>query len=203
MTEFNLPKETYINKFIPKTLFYEKLNVSNNVKQDFVNLIDKITWMHKLSFDTIRINKTEEIEEIQIFEIILKEKTIPKSVLNAITSKIPYPILFKLKYNDEFIHVFNHEKLLTSEWNKKVVFDFSAINLKNLYEKIVLTIIEKDTLNNSFANTIEKRNLELELIKKISEVQNKIKKEKQFNRKLELNMFLNNLKKELEELDNE
>ena len=65
---FDLPKECYVNKFLPKKIFYEKVGVSSGVKEEFVNLVERITWLYKLSPDTIGITKTEKIEEIQIFQ---------------------------------------------------------------------------------------------------------------------------------------
>jgi hypothetical protein len=62
---FELPKSCYVNKFIPKKVFYEKVGVSSNVKEEFINLVDRITWLYKLSEDTLGITKTDEIEEIQ------------------------------------------------------------------------------------------------------------------------------------------
>ena len=74
---FELPKSCYVNKFIPKKVFYEKVGVSSNVKEEFINLVDRITWLYKLSPDTLGLTKTDEIEEIQIFKIDVKEKKIP------------------------------------------------------------------------------------------------------------------------------
>ena len=71
---FHLPKNCEVNKFIPKKVFYEKAGISISLKNEFVNLIDKIIWKYKLSVDTLGINKTDKVEEIQIFDIYLKEK---------------------------------------------------------------------------------------------------------------------------------
>ena len=101
---FELPKACYVNKFLPKKIFYEKVGVSSGVKDEFVNLIDRITWLYKLSPDTIGITKTESIEEIQIFQIDVKEKRIPLSVIKTITKGVQYKILFVIKFNDDFCY---------------------------------------------------------------------------------------------------
>ena len=56
----------------------------------------KIIWKYKLSKDTINILGTNNVEEIQIFEIELKSKIIPKNILQIIDKAIPYPILYFL-----------------------------------------------------------------------------------------------------------
>ena len=39
---FELPNSCYVNKFIPKKVFYEKVGVSSGIKDEFVNLTSKI-----------------------------------------------------------------------------------------------------------------------------------------------------------------
>ncbi len=94
---FDLPSSTIVNRFLPKDKFYKKTVVSNKLKQQFTGEIEKITWTHKLSPDTLNVTKDDTIEEIQIFEIILKDRSISNAVLCHIDSSIPYPIIYTLK----------------------------------------------------------------------------------------------------------
>lgn len=200
---FNLPKECEVNKFIPKKVFYEKVGVSSNVKDEFISLVDRITWLYKLSEDTLGITKTEEIEEIQIFQIAVKEKRIPLNVIKTITKGVQYKVLFVIKYRDDFCFLIKVEDIYNSDWNDKIEFDFNAINLKTLYENIVKKIIKEENNEYAFSKIIEYNTYKTELEKKISKLKQKIKSEKQFNRKVELNTELNILIKEMEELNNE
>ena len=196
---FYLPKKCFVNKFIPKKVFYEKVGVSSKVKDEFVNVVDRITWLYKLSEDIIGITKTEEIEEIQIFQIDVKEKRIPLSVIKTITKGVQYKILFIIKFQNEYCYAIKVEDIYNSEWNDNIDFDFNAINLKILYENIVKKIMKEDTNEKAFSKIIEDNAQKLELEKKINKLQQKIKLEKQFNRKVELNRELNLLIKEMEE----
>ena len=196
---FDLPKKCFVNKFIPKKVFYEKVGVSSKVKDEFVNLVDRITWLYKLSEDIIGITKTEEIEEIQIFQIDVKEKRIPLEVIKTITKGVQYKILFIIKFQNEYCYAIKVEDIYNSEWNDNIDFDFNAINLKILYENIVKKIMKEDTNEKAFSKIIEDNAQKLELEKKINKLQQKIKLEKQFNRKVELNRELNLLIKEMEE----
>lgn len=200
---FELPKSCYVNKFIPKKIFYEKVGVSSNIKEEFINLVDRITWLYKLSEDTLGLTKTEEIEELQIFQIDVKEKKIPINVIKTITKGVKYKVLFIIKYQDDYCYSIKVEDIYNSKWNDSIEFDFNAINLKALYEKIVKKIIKEDTNEKSFSKIIEDNMYKTELEKKISKLQQKIKSERQFNRKLELNIELNNLLKEMEATNNE
>ena len=200
---FDLPKKCFVNKFIPKKVFYEKVGVSSKVKDEFVNVVDRITWLYKLSEDIIGITKTEEIEEIQIFQIDVKEKRIPLSVIKTITKGVQYKILFIIKFQNEYCYAIKVEDIYNSEWNDNIDFDFNAINLKILYENIVKKIIKEDINEKVFSKIIEDNTYKLELEKKINKLQQKIKLEKQFNRRVELNKQLNNLLTEMEDLINE
>lgn len=200
---FALPKECYVNKFLPKKIFYEKVGVSSGVKDEFVNLVDRITWLYKLSPDTIGIPKTEKIEEIQIFQIDVKEKRIPLSVIKTVTKGVQYKILFFIKHNEDFCYSIRVDDIFTSEWNDDIKFEFNAINLERLFENIVKSIICEENNEKQFNQIINERTTISELEKKINQLKQKIKNEKQFNRKLELNMQLNKMLDELEELNNE
>lgn len=200
---FELPKSCYVNKFVPKKVFYDKVGVSSNVKDEFISLVDRITWLYKLSEDTLGITKTEEIEEIQIFQIDVKEKRIPLNVIKTITKGVQYKVLFVIKYQDDYCYSIKVEDIYNSKWNDNIDFNFNAINLRTVYENIVKKIIQEDNNEKSFSQIIENNMYKNELENKINKLQQKIKSEKQFNKKVELNKELNNLKKEMEELLNE
>ena len=196
---FELPKNCYVNKFLPKKIFYEKVGVSSGVKDEFVNLVDRITWLYKLSPDTVGIPKTEKIEEIQIFQIDVKEKQVPLSVIKTITKGVQYKILFLIKDNNEICYSTKVDDIYTTEWNDNVIFDFNAINLEIVFENIVKQIIKEESNDKKFDEIIELKNNRDNLEKRINQLRQKIKVEKQFNRKVELNKELNILLKELED----
>ena len=200
---FQIPKECYVNKFIPKKVFYEKVGISSLVKEEFVNLVEKITWLHKLSPDTLGISKTDKVEEIQIFQIEIKEKRIPLNVIKTITKGVKYKILFVIKYNDNTCYCAKIDDIYFSEWNQNIEFNFNAINLEIIFENIVKSLINEKDNNKQFNDIINNRKYRLELEKKINTLKQKKKNEKQFNRKLELNKELNELIKELEDINNE
>ena len=159
--------------------------------------------IYKLSPDTIGITKTEDIVEIQIFQINVKEKKLPLSVINTITKGVKYKILFIIKYNDEFCYLIKSDDIFSTEWNDNIVFDFNAINLEIVYENIVKAIIKEENNEKKFNDIIDTKINQNTLEKKIAQLKQKIKNEKQFNRKVELNKELNKLSKELEVLNNE
>lgn len=200
----SFPERCKVNKFMPKKTFYEKIGLSTSVKDDFVNYIEKIIWLYKLSEESIGITKTEKTEEIQVFELILKSKIIPKNIIRIITKSIPYKILFVLKFENEFCYAIRVvEDIYFTEWNEKITMDLVGLNLDDIYKDIVKSIIKEQDNDEEFEHIINKKNKVDELYKKIEQLKNKINNEKQFNKKVELNLELQKLNKEMEELIDE
>lgn len=196
----NLPLNCKVDKFIPKKTFYEKVNISNTIREEFVDKLNKIYWRYKLSEDTINISKTNDVEEIEIFEIELKEKYNSKNVIKVITKNIPYPILFYIKYGEEFQYAIKYEDdIFFSEWNEEIEFKLQGYSLNDIYDNITKSVL-KERDNESNLEEIVKRNSIIEQYQKqIASLERQLKSEVQFNRKVEINQRLQKLKKDLEE----
>lgn len=197
-----LPNRCMVDKFIHKKTFYEKVNISNSIKKEFAQKLSKIYWKYKISEDTINISKTDEIEEIEIFELELKEKYNSKNLIAIITKNISYPILFYIKHEDEFQYAIKYKgEIFFSEWNKELDFKFTALNISLIYENIVksITNIDDDVLELDIE--IKKKNEINRLNNEIKKLENKIRNEKQFNIKVQYNEQIIKLKIEIEELN--
>lgn len=198
-----LPKECIVDKFIPKKIFYEKVSLSSNLKQEFVDKLDKIYWKYKISEDTLNISKTENVEEIEIFELTLKEKVNCQNIIKVITRNIPYIILFEIYYNDEVQYAIKHNDVFYfTNWNEKINFNFNGIDLNVVYENIIRSVTNISEQSNNIDEELEKDKKLKEVQKEIERLENKMKSEKQFNKKLELNKNILELKKQKEELSN-
>lgn len=198
-----LPKECVVDKFIPKKIFYEKVSLSTNLKQEFVDKLDKIYWKYKISEDTLNISKTENVEEIEIFELTLKEKVNCQSIIKVITRNIPYIILFEICYNDEVQYAIKHnDDIYFTNWNEKIDFNFNGIDLNAVYENIIRSVTNISEQSNNIDEELEKDKKLKEVQKEIERLGNKMKVEKQFNKKVELNKNILELKKQKEELSN-
>lgn len=197
-----LPKNCEVDSFIPKKTFYERVNISTTLKQEFINKLEKIIWKYKISQDNLNIAKTDEVEEIEIFELVLKEKCDVKNIIKVITKEIAYPILFIVKFNEEFQYAIKYkDNIYFSDWDNNIKFNFVDFNLEKVYENIVKAIT-------NIGNNIEYIEVELEKQQEIIKIQNEInkleiqiKKEQQFNRKVEINKRILELKNKMEKLN--
>lgn len=198
-----LPKECIVDKFIPKKIFYEKVSLSTNLKQEFVDKLDKIYWKYKISEDTLNISKTENVEEIEIFELTLKEKVNCQNIIKVITKNIPYIILFEICYKDEVQYAIKHnDDIYFTNWNEKIDFNFNGIDLNAVYKNIIRSVTNISEQSNNIDEELEKDKKLKEVQKEIERIENKMKSEKQFNKKVELNKNILELKKQKEELSN-
>lgn len=201
MTYFELPKSTIVNRFIPKNAFDDYINSSQ--KKKFTDTIDKITWLNKLSRDTINLDGIE-VKEIQIFEIKLKTKERIQSLLNIIDKAIPYHIIFVVTYGEEtYLSTSKKHNHINNENTAVIDWNFISEWQSNTQKKTTLNL--KESIDFIFTNfcsqlsgfqsknikeIIEKDNSKIKLIKQIEELKLKIKKEKQFNIKVKLNFEL-------------
>lgn len=196
-----LPKSCYVNKVVPKKTFHQKIKMATAVKKEFTDLVEKIVWLYKIAPDTLGVNKTANIDELEIFEIQLKQKQLPKNVVKVITKSIPYPILFIIKYQNECCYSIKVEDSYYTDWNEKIKFDFHYNNLNSIYEDIVKKIIKEETNQHSFDEMISINTNKRELEKQIIRLRRKVLQEKQFNRKVELNQELRKLELEMETIN--
>lgn len=198
--KFKLPDNTIVNKFIAKSRFYERVSLSSKLQNEFINKIQKITWKHKLAENTIGINKTDNVTEIQIFEIALKEQVIPGNILKVIDKSIPYQILYQFIYNGNIAYGItlkgktessSQNNYYFSDWNEDIDFDFTGIDLEKVYQKLIKAFIPDDVKEQGDFDAIVDADSRIKSLKKeILTLERKIKKEKQFNRKVELNKSL-------------
>jgi hypothetical protein len=213
---FNLPEKTIYNKKIPKNKLYEKIKANTKLKNKFINQIDYILWKHKLSKQTINIEPTDEIQEMQIFEVYLKQKYLDKEVLESIDRVIPYPILYVLKYQEQAKLVIAYKERNKNDENKFVIDSYyesawqdlneislhlTGLNLQAVYEQVIRGLISVDVnKNESIKITIQKQKQINSLEKEIIRLEAKVKNEKQFNKKVKLNIQLQKKKNELNKL---
>lgn len=214
---FQLPSSTLVNRKIPKNKFYEKLRANQHLKELFTEQVESILWKHKLSKDTIRLEPKEDIEEIQIFEVHLKEQTYSLELLRSIDKAIPYPILHVLTYDGQAKLAIAYKERNQTDENRSVVRSYhetdwqpiesikldilQGLNLKAVYENIIRQLLPIKVKPEIELTTVLERQAQIDkLTQECERIESKIRAEKQFNKKVELNMELQRKRKELNQL---
>lgn len=214
---FQLPSSTLVNRKIPKNKFYEKLQANHHLKELFTEQVESIIWKHKLSKDTIRLEPKEDIEEIQIFEIHLKEQTYSLDLLRSIDKAIPYPILHILMYEDQAKLAIAYKERNQTDDNRSVVRSYhetdwqpvesielnilQGLDLKTVYENIIRQLLPIKMKPEMELSAVLERQAQIDkLTQECERLESKLRAEKQFNKKVELNMELQRKRKELNQL---
>jgi len=208
---FNLPPSTLINKIVPKNAFDQYTNYRQ--KRLFSDLVSRIVWLHKISFETVNL-QGKEVQEIQIFNIELKEKLEIGQIVQIIDRAVPYHIIFVVGFEEEryisvsakHLHPQNDDKAVidytfTSEWFEKDENSYQIV-LKGSLDHVFKDFCKQFTSNylkenKTISEVVDMQKKIDRLMKDIENVKSAIKKKKQFNRKVELNMNLKNLEETL------
>ena len=215
---FGFPDSTEFNKRIPKQKFYENIEVSSSLRRVFVEQIKVVYWRNKLAVSTLNIASGESVTEIEVFEVRLTEPILEETVLRQIDKEIPYHILFILTcdgkaqawigYKEAAAsgnNAFKVNRYYHTEWmpENELLFSIDGLNMDVVYENLVRQIageILQTNSNESLKDSVERDEERRRLEKQIAALESKIRKEKQLNRRMEMNTELKRLKEELEGL---
>lgn len=134
--KFQLPKTAYLNKFIAKSKFYEKANINYKLQKEFVEKIQRITWLYKLSEETIGITKTKNVTEIQIFEIALKQfLNIDKDLELSFEDSIIFDS--RIRRLESEINILENKIRKEKQFKYKVEFNRVLLDKKNEFKGLV------------------------------------------------------------------
>jgi len=214
---FQLPVSTLVNRRIPKNKFYEKLQANHQLKELFTEQVEAIIWKHKLSKDTIRLEPRGDVEEIQIFEVHLKGRKYSVDLLRSIDRAIPYPILYVLLAEEQAKLAIAYKERNPSDENRFVVQSYhetdwqpiekielnilQGFDLKAVYENIIRQLLSVEAESDVELSVLLERQARIDkLTKECERLEARIRAEKQFHRKVDLNMELQRKKKELSKL---
>jgi len=202
-TVFEFPLKAAYGKPLPKTKIYAYAIPTTMVKNFFVQQVDKITWAYKLSPKTINLPASDHVQEIQVMVIDLKGESLSHDVLAAIDKAIPSPILFELRFKNKTRYAMAFKRPSEADKNKRVISVYFesdwinpakgtvplpvSVNLKGLYQNFLKALIPISTAGDEPIDQIVERAERLQMLQREAErIEARIKKEKQYNRKVEL-----------------
>ena len=216
MKLYKFPQQAKVNQLIPKNKFYEQGKANTKIEQLFVDQVENIRWAYKLASSTIHLQDQEDLKEIQIFRVKSRVKDLDVSILAFIDKLILTPIIFEVIYQDKVKVVASYKRLSQVDKTKAVIGQYYAsewledhdrielpiyLKLADLYEHFIAQILpiasNKDLENDDESVSIElqlQKAQQLEsLQKQLDKLKSKLRNEKQFNRRVELNKQLQNL----------
>ena len=108
------PQSTIVNRIVPKTMFYKFMEVSPRMKTRFVNDVVNITWLYKLSAATLNVTDREDMKEIEVFVVNLKQPDCPTDLFSFIDTNI----VFVLVHDNHAMLLINYKEWTDETFGK-------------------------------------------------------------------------------------
>ena len=212
---YAFPQGAMFGKVLPKNKVYEHTSPSARIKNLFVAQVEQIVWQYKLAPETCNLQATPAVPEIQVFSITLKGEELAWDVLRCIDQAVPSPLLFELHREQEVQVAAAYKRKNEADSSKWVLGDYFAspwlptttprsalplgLTLEGLYAYLLQQLLPYPALHNE---TLQKHMERVESIRALERERERIEvrlnKEKQFNRKVELNQALAGIYEQLE-----
>lgn len=207
---FQYPKQAAFGRVVPKSKIYEHGRASSALKKLFVDQVAKIVWKYKLSTDTINLPSRPAAPEIQVFEVVQKVATVKEDVFRCIDSAISFPIFFELVYEDRVqgkVAYKRPSEADSKKWVVDIYFETDwqptdvertplpvALDLEGLYDQMLRKQISlparpSESVHDQVARCREIRVKERDAGK----LEARMNREKQYNRKVDMNGQLREL----------
>lgn len=197
-----LPRSTKVNRRIAKEKLYANAKPTPTVKDLIKNQIESVVWRNKLAESTLNVAAGGSIEEIQVFEVALRQKDLDRRILPSIAKSIPYKILFLLTYQGKlqaWMEV--SDTFYCTDWFKEDsnVLTIEGLNLDTIYQNLARQIAggRLDGVED-LAEAVERDKYRQTLEREIATLEKKIMREMQFNRQVEMRGELKALRAKLE-----
>lgn len=214
---FDYPKKAAFGRVLPKNKIYEHGSVSSAVRQFFVRQVEQIVWQHKLAPETVNLKASKAVPEIQIFSITLKGDELKPEVLRCIDLAIPFPIIFELRFDGKVKPVAAFKRPSEADASKWVISEYfdgdwapgdtprkalpMVLDLETLYNHLLAPLMPYPVRPGEDLQTQVERMERIRLMRReLERCEARLRKEKQFNRKVAINAELRELKNLLSEL---
>lgn len=212
---YRWPDRGRVDRNIPKERLYAEAQASAKLKQQFVDDVQRIRWAYKIGEESVPLAAAEQVDEFQVFEVDLKSTELTDSVLKAIDTAIPSPIIFELTRPSGEVQVAAARKesglrgpklssYFRSDWQAMTTARRDlppALNLQGLYEAILTSLLAvTGRPGEELSAAIERMTRATQLEREIGTLTRRLRTEPQLNRKIELRRELKAKQTELEEL---
>jgi hypothetical protein len=219
---FQYPERTRKDRILPKNKVYGNAQPSNAVRRHFVSQVEQIVWRNVLISETVNLPARDGIEGIQLFEIALKTGGLKEDVLRSLDRAIPWRLFFELTFNGQVRFAAAYKRSSEGSSGVPVVEDYFftpwqsaekprpalpvALDLATLYEQMLFRHMEASPLavssraGESVAEAVERCKRIRVLQREVRRQEAALRRESQFNRKVEINAALRQVEQALDQL---
>lgn len=216
-TLFEYPRKAAFGRVLPKSKIYERGSPSAATKELFVRQVEQIVWQYKLAPETINIKGTASVPEIQVFSVALKGGELKPEVLRCIDQAIPFPLFFELRYDGKVKPVAAYKRPSEADSAKWVISEYfegdgvsvdtprkslpMVFDLEALYSHLLMPLMPYPVRPGEDLQTRVERMERIRVKQReLSRCEARLRREKQYNRKVDLNAVLRQLQLEIKQL---
>lgn len=200
---YGLPQTTEIKKQLPKKAIFAKFELKPSQRESFDADIARIDIVAVVSPTTVpAVAEGENIKEFYVLAVQLKHKDYDSKNIALLSRLIPQKMVIALHFQEDVQFAINHTKLITSKWQfltpNSSFLTLQGLTLDSVWDNIVISIgdihIEGE---NTLSEQIKIEDVRVKLKAQIATLTQKLNKEKQFNRQIEINAEIKSLRKQL------
>ena len=211
----NYHKDVIVDRVVPKTKFYHFMEVNQRMKVRFVNDVEKITWLYKLSANTLNVTSSEDLVEIDVFVATLKQQDCPVDLFTFIDTNMPHHIVFILEYENSYMILLNYKnwadgthtkfkitKSFASLWvnEEQLSLEIQGQSLSRIYENFVAQVSGiGEHKAGALAEIVELKKRIASMESKLQSLEKRMRKEPQYDVQVKMNKQVKAKRKELDE----
>ena len=192
-----LPKNTELNKPLPKTAIYAKFQMSAAEKAKVDADISRLVIVNEVSAAKLNLAPGETVQTFFVLQVVLKRKEFSEKTLIVLSRLIPQKIVLLLEHEDQAKLAVYHTRFLQTPWSAPtdLALDIKGLNMDAVWENVVVQIgsIQKQS-GNTLEQQIAQDEQRAKLEKEIARLEKLARAEKQPKKKFELVQRINELK---------
>ena len=212
----NFPSTTIVDSVVPKSKFYRFMEVNPRMKSHFINDVESIRWLYKLSPDTLNVTASDDMKEIEVFVATLKDGDCPTDLFTFIDTNMPRHLVFILLYGTNCMLLINYKQwkddthtafkitqMFTSPWvpTSSLRLNIDGQSLPRIYDNFVAQI---SGIGEHKAGSMEEIvALRQQIAKQEAELQKlekRMRREPQVDVQMEMHKQVRQMRKQLAEL---
>lgn len=193
-----LPKNTELNKQLPKKAIYAKFQMNTAAKDKIDSDIARISIVNEVSPARISIAPGETVKGFYVLWVALKKRDFDEKNIITVSKLIPQNILMILEHDGQARLAVYHSKLMLTDWQQteSLSIEIKGLDLDSVWENIIIQIgqiqlSDGNTLDEQIADDARRQKIE----KEIAKLEKQARAEKQPKKKFELVQQIKSSKK--------
>jgi len=213
----NFPTSTIVDKNVPKKAFWQKASNPAVLKDLLTREFDTITWLYKLTAETLNVADGGEVHEIDVFHCRMKDDFYSINPFCAMDRMLPRHTLFIIEYGASRDIIMHHKVKIdargetvwrcgVTEMKRDVDFSLAPLRIEGqtmdaVYYSLLAQVSRLPARSQAeYEDKAELRQQLQKTEKQIASLQKRIRSERQLNRQMEMNAEARQLKLQAMEL---